>query len=460
MVPKRVKIGLSALIAFTGFAILLWALISRLDDRLLLNNIEAIKARGELVFVTRNNTTCYFEGPHGPIGFEYDLAKAFADHLGVKLRPLIIEEEARMIEALRRGDADIIAAGIPFGGQSEGLISLGPGYLDIRQQVIGRRGGLALNNISKLSHSAIWMADSSARLEILQAIKSRQPGLLWKSLSDYSSEELLEMVWHRALPLTMVESHTMAVNRNYYPELVVHFTLGAPRKLAWALHPQSSQLQREVVRWFSKAKTQKKISGLVDYHFSHVEQFDYVDIIYFHRRIYERLPKYRKHFQRAAEKYGLDWYLVAAQSYQESHWNPKAKSFTGVRGIMMLTRATAEAMGLKDRLAVKESIFAGTRYLSRLHQRVGDAVPEPDRTLMALAAYNFGFSHLRDARILARRLGKPAHSWHGVRSVLPLLQQQEYYLTLPNGYARGNEALQYVDRIRSYHKVLIRAMHP
>jgi membrane-bound lytic murein transglycosylase F len=121
---------------------------------------------------------------------------------------------------------------------------------------------------------------------------------------------------------------------------------------------------------------------------------------------------------------------------------------------MMLTRETAATLGLENRLDVKASIFAGTRYLARLHRLVGERVPEPDRTFMALAAYNLGFGHLQDARILAGRLGKPENSWHGVRSMLPLLQQKKYYRTLANRYARGNEAVKYVDRIRTYRQML------
>jgi membrane-bound lytic murein transglycosylase F len=122
--------------------------------------------------------------------------------------------------------------------------------------------------------------------------------------------------------------------------------------------------------------------------------------------------------------------------------------------MMMLTRDTAATMGLENRLDVEASIFAGTRYLARLHRQLGQTVPEPDRTLMALAAYNIGFGHLQDARLLAQRLGKPNDSWHGVRSVLPLLQQKKYYSTLEHRYARGSEAVIYVDRIRTYYKML------
>jgi membrane-bound lytic murein transglycosylase F len=440
--------------------LLVGLLVSGCNKSLILNDLDVIKARGELIFITRNSIACYYEGPHGPTGFEYDLVKAFADHLGVKIRPLIIEDEADMIEALLNGKADIIAAGIPFGRQAARLLTLSPGYLDVQQQVVGHRDGIIPNDIGDLSSSAIWMTRSSDRVETLNAIKAKGVEIPWKTLADISSEELLQLVWKRSLPATMVESHILAMNRRYYPELVVHFSLGSSKKLAWAIHPHSRHLNRAVTRWFAKTETKKFIGGLTDFYFSHLEAFDYVDLVRFRQRIQKRLPKYRSYFEAASAKYGLDWQLVAAQAYQESHWNPRAKSFTGVRGMMMLTLDTAKNLGLNNRLEAKGSIFAGARYMARLHRLVGDDVLEPDRTLMALAAYNLGFGHLQDARTLARRLGKSSDLWSGVRSVLPLLQKKKYYRSLKHGYARGYEAVQYVDRIRTYHKVLIMAMLP
>jgi membrane-bound lytic murein transglycosylase F len=431
------------------------------DQPLFRNDLEAIQAEGELVVITRNSPECYYQGPFGPSGFEYDLVTTFADHLGVQTRTIIVEDEAEMVETLLEGKAHIIAAGFPFGRQSARLVALGPGYIEVSQQVVGRRGGLEIKNIKELSQAPpLWMTPSSARLETLKGVRNEYPELQWRVLPDYTNEELLEMVWKRSLPLTLVESNTVRMNRRFFPELVVYFNLGDPQKLAWAMHPQSRHLQKAVHLWFDQLDTQKKVEGLTDHYFSHIEEFDYVDIARYRRRISDRLPKYQAYFEEASLKYGLDWHLIAAQAYQESHWNPKAKSYTGVRGIMMLTQETAKTLGLKNRLAVKESIFAGTRHLARLHKKVGDDVPEPDRTFMALAAYNIGYGHLQDARTLAYRLEKPADTWHGVRSVLPLLQKKAYYRSTAHGYARGTEAVQYVDRIRTYHKVLIAAMTP
>ena len=428
--------------------------MSGCDQPLTQNDLEALRSRGELVLITRNNSACFYEGPHGAAGFEYELAKAFADHLGVTLRVRIIEEEAEMITALKAGQGDIIAAGFPFGSQSARLLALGPGYLEVEQQVVGRRGGAEIKTKKSLEAYTLWMTGSSARIEYLKTLRRTYPGVSWKILTAYSSEDLLQMVWNRALPLTVVDSNVMSMNHHYYPELTVLMTLGTPRQLTWASDPHNRHLNREIQAWFARKDTRETIRGLVDHYYSHLESFDYVDLARYRRRIKVRLPKYRAFFESAAKKFKLDWKLMAALSYQESHWDPKAKSYTGVRGIMMLTRETASSLGVDDRLDVESSILAGTRYLSRLHRQVGKTVPEPDRTLMALAAYNIGFGHLQDARILAHRLGKAKDTWYGVRSVLPLLQQKKYYRTLEHRYARGNEAVIFVDRIRTYYKML------
>jgi membrane-bound lytic murein transglycosylase F len=174
----------------------------------------------------------------------------------------------------------------------------------------------------------------------------------------------------------------------------------------------------------------------------------------FVKHLKTRLPKYRKHFKKAAKQEKLPWKLLAAQAYQESHWNRRAKSPTGVRGIMMLTRRTAASLGIKNRLDPEKSIHGGAKYLARMQKRIPRAVVKTDRTLFALGAYNVGFGHIQDARILARRKNKNPNRWGDMTKVLPLLSQKKYYKSLRYGYARGHEPVKYVERIRAYHSLL------
>ncbi len=174
----------------------------------------------------------------------------------------------------------------------------------------------------------------------------------------------------------------------------------------------------------------------------------------FLKHITTRLPNYREEFQQAEGKTGISWVLLASMSYQESKWNRHAISPTGVRGLMMLTRSTAADLGIQNRLDPKKSIEGGARYLAHLHQRVPKDIRQSDRLFVALAAYNVGLGHIRDARILAKRLGKNEQQWESLREVLPLLAKKKYYQDLPYRYARGWEPVQYVKRIREYEKIL------
>lgn len=167
-----------------------------------------------------------------------------------------------------------------------------------------------------------------------------------------------------------------------------------------------------------------------------------------------RLPKYEKYFKEAATRFEIPWTLLASVSYQESHWNAKAKSFTGVRGLMMLTRRTAKMLGIKNRLNPKQSIIGGTRHLKQMIKFVPKGVEGENRLKFALAAYNIGMGHIRDAQKLAKKLGLNQNVWSDLKIVLPLLSQKKYYRTLKFGYARGAEPVKYVESIYNYKDIL------
>ena len=421
------------------------------------NELEIIKEKGELRVLIRNNATCYYEGPEGPLGFEYDLVKGFADHLGVKLICAVTHNFKDMIPSLLRGEADLIAAGFTVTEKRQQKVTFGPPYMEVQQQVVGRRGGPAPTDVVDLIGHPLWINAGTSYEERLKELKPQYPELSWLPVSGYETEEILEMVWRGIVPLTIADSNIVAVNRRYYPELRIHFAIEEGQQLAWAVHPQHRYLLTAIEEWFSQRETSALLQRLKQHYYGHLEVFDYVDLVKYHRRMRHRLPRYRGYFEAAATKHGLDWRLVAAQSYQESHWDPKAVSFTGVRGLMMLTQKTAKTLGVKSRIDPRESIEGGVRYLAQLHSRVGDDVIEPDRTYMALAAYNVGWGHLEDARTLAEQLGRDPSSWQGVSSTLPLLRQKVYYRKLPHGYARGTEPVRYVDRIKTYYRILVQA---
>jgi len=225
--------------------------------------------------------------------------------------------------------------------------------------------------------------------------------------------------------------------------------------VAWAFRRGLDTSLLDAAReYFDRVGADGRLAELMERYYGHTDRFDYVGTRTYLRHIDARLPRYREYFEAAAAEYGFDWRLLAAMGYQESHWNPRAVSPTGVRGIMMLTNSTAEAMGVADREDPVESIRGGARYLRRILDRMPDDIPEPDRTWMALAAYNVGLGHLEAARRIAETRDLDPHRWADVRDSLPLLTQEKWYRRVRSGYARGWEPVRYVDNIRRYLEVL------
>ena len=180
----------------------------------------------------------------------------------------------------------------------------------------------------------------------------------------------------------------------------------------------------------------------------------WLDTQRFQNHIQTRLPHYQGHFENAAKEFDIPWTLLASQGYQESRWNRNAISPTGVRGIMMLTQNTASSLGVENRLDPIQSIWGGAQYFTHLKNQIPQFIQNPDRIWIALAAYNVGMGHIKDAQALAKRLHKNPHTWNDLKTVLPLLAQKKYYKTLPHGYARGNEPVRYVTRIQAYWDLL------
>ncbi len=419
------------------------------------DRLDSIEAKKVLTVVTRNAPTTWYVGRDGDTGFEYELAKSFAADLGVELKLVPRDSVSGILDMLRAGQADIAAAGLTRTAERENGFLFGPAYQEVRQQVVCRRGGARPKNVEELADVDLMVPANSSYVERLQALQQEYPDLRWREDESLNTEALLEKVWKKELECTIADSNIVAVNRRYLPELSVRFDLGEPQSLAWMLPADATRLRERIRQWFRRLRDKGELAALEEKYYGHIEAFDYVDTRTLTRRIKRVLPKYRPLFEEAGRKYGLDWTLLAAQSYQESHWNPRARSPTGVRGIMMLTLNTAREMGIKSRLNAKQSIMGGARYLAQMQKRLPPTIVGHDREWMALAAYNVGLGHMRDAFVLTKRLGKNPDLWTDVSSVLPLLGRKKYYKTLKYGYARGWEPVRYVKRIRDYQDIIV-----
>ena len=420
-------------------------------------SLEQILASGRLRVLTRNApTTWYVDRDGEPAGPEHDLVTAFAASLGLEVEFLVAETIDEILARLEAGDADLAAAGLTVTDARRPRFRFGPSYQSVTQQVVCRRDTAQPESLEELAGLDLVVIASSSYSERLAELKAGgHPGLRWRETAEHDTEALLRQVWSREIDCTVADSTIVDINRRYMPELIAPLNLSRDQNLAWAFPREAEALARAVGEWQTEFESHGGLARVRERYYGFYAEFDYVDIARYVRRIDQRFPRYRAYFQEAAEQYGLDYTLVAAQGYQESHWVANAKSPTGVRGIMMLTLPTARAMGVTNRLDPRQSIFGGARYLAKLKTRFDEAVQEPDRTWLALAAYNVGRGHLHDAQVLARERGLSPHRWADVKEVLPLLADKRFYARLKYGYARGHEPVRYVQRIREYQQVLV-----
>ena len=423
-----------------------------------MDRLEQIKAKGELIVVTRNAATTYYESSEGYVGVEYEIAKAFADSLGVKTRFIVKEDISDLFSAVNEGEGDLAAAGLTHTKERSKRFSFGPTYQMVAQQLVCRRGGKRPKKFEDLVGISIKVPVHSSYVEQLKKLKNVYPELQWQEVEDTDTEALLEDVWLKKIDCTVADANIVAINRRYYPELSVRFNMSEPEPLAWLIPNSANTLENELKDWFNAYMDSGKLGEVMHRYYGYIERFDYVEVRTYQRKIKSHLPKYKNIFQDAAKNYNVGWTLLAAQAYQESHWRATAKSPTGVRGMMMLTRTTAKELGVKNRLDPKSSIMGGAYYLNKLRQRLPESVTEPDRTWLALAAYNIGMGHIWDARKLAKQLNKNPDRWQELATVLPLLTKKKYYKKLKHGYARGFEPVAYVKNIRNYQDILEQAM--
>jgi membrane-bound lytic murein transglycosylase F len=418
------------------------------------SSLEAIHARGALRMVTVNAPTSYYLGAHGPEGFEYRLASAFARSLGVPLVVKTVASPAAMRSALARGRADIAAAQISpdVAWREIGLTSIP--YQSIPQLVVQARGHSRARSLEGLRDARLVLVADSPQQTLLEYLRIQQaPYLNWTPLARDRADPL-DVVSNGGADYAIVDASDFAFAQHLYPECVVAFELPNPRQVQWVMPESAVELQQVANRFIESIQGSGELAQIEADARDEQGDFDYVSARQFQADIAARLPALQSMFEEAARATGLDWRLLAAVGYQESRWQGAAASPNGALGIMMLTNDTASTVGVSDRANQRDNILGGARYLAQVMDTIPKRIAEPDRTWLALAAYNVGYGHLEDARVLAQMHGKNPDSWDDVRGQLPLLAEEQWFNRVKRGYARGWEPARFVEQVKQYLAVL------
>ncbi len=417
--------------------------------------LDSILARGELRMATRPGPLTWYEDGRGANGFEYLLVREFADRLGVELKVTTTATLGGIFNMLGGPNADLGAAVLTVTPDRERRIRFSDPYAETVQMVLHRRGTRAPASVEDLVGRELVVIADSSHEERLVELREAYPALAWRRLADAEMLDLMEMVHRGEVEFAIIDSTTYNANRNLYFNARAAFEISDPQPLAWAFaYHGDSSLIRAVNAFLEDIRGSGLLDELKLRFFTGIEDFSLSSSHVFFQMVESRLPQFEESFRRVAEETGIDWHLLAAMAYQESHWNPEAVSPTGVKGLMMLTRRAASEVGVTDRTDAEQSLWGGAHYYLQVKDRIPARITEPDRTWFALAAYNVGLGHLEDARVLTQRAGKNPDLWQDVREHLPLLQRRQYYSTVRHGYARGNEPVTFVANIRKYMRIL------
>ncbi|MEH6452045.1 MAG: membrane-bound lytic murein transglycosylase MltF [Psychromonas sp.] len=416
-------------------------------------SLENIQQRGDIIMGTTNGPLTYtFDGSiHS--GLDYQLGKQFSEYLNVKFTIKEYESIEDLFLALDNNEIDFAGAGLTLTPNRAEKYRSSPPYYYVSQKVVYHKGTYRPRQISDVN-AEINVLKGSSHAETLENLKIEMPELEIKAVNNEDQETLLRKVATKEITFAVVDSSILAQKQRYYPQLTEAFSISEKQPVAWLIkRTKDDKLYSAIIEFIGSKYQDQSIAQLEEKYFGDVQHFDYVDTRTFLKRIETKLPEYQALFKKHATT-EVDWLMLAAVSYQESHWRPHARSPTGVRGMMMLTLDTADHIGIENRLDAEQSIDGGARYLTQLLKRLPDRIPDDEKMWFALASYNLGYGHMMDARRLTTMRGENPDSWSDVKENLPLLHQKEWYSQTRYGYARGREAQHYVSNIRQYLKSL------
>jgi membrane-bound lytic murein transglycosylase F len=427
-------------------------------------DLKTIKEDGILHAITIYSSTSYFLYKGMPMGFEYELLARLAKSLGLELKITVAKDIDALFDMLNNGDGDLIAFGLTITKPRKKLVSFTNNHYVTHQTLVQRMPDnwrslpgykidrQVISNTLELINDTVWVRENTSyaqRLENLQQeIGAKIP--IAHIEGNIPTDEIIRMVADGEIDRTVADYNIASINKTYYPALHIDTRISFSQRIAWAVRQNSPELLKVINKWIAKEKKSANYNVIYNKYFKNTKSYRGRFQSDFYSKNTNKISKYDAIIKENAKKIGWDWRFLCSQVYQESRFDPKAKSWAGAGGLIQLMPATAKEVGVSDSFNPKQNISGGVRYLHKMRNKFKAVSDSIQRVKFTLAAFNCGAGHVFDAMRLAEKNGKNPNIWdENVEEYILKLTDKKYYLdaVVRYGFVRGTEPYNYVKDI-------------
>lgn len=436
-----------------------WILENSID-----RDLEDIRKEGVLRVLVIYSSTSYFLYKGQPMGFEYELLERIAEHLDLKLELIISTNLDNEFEVLNRGDVDLIAHGMTITNQRKSEVDFTE-YLYLTRQVLVQKQPDNYRDMKWITlqkqviHDPIELIDdtvsirkNSAYYERMMSLSNEIGGTIFIDTLDsgISTDEIISKVIDGEIKYTIADENLAKINASYHPILKIDVPVSFSQRIAWVTRKKSPEFRKVINKWILTERNQTDYNVIYNKYFKNKRTFRKRTRSDFYSLNNNQISEYDNLIKKYAKDIGWDWRLLASQVYQESMFDPNAKSWVGAKGLMQIMPATGKSFGIKNLKNPEQSIRGGTAYLAWLYESFSDIPDSLTRIKFMMASYNCGYGHMNDAQRLAKHNGLDPTLWSDnvEKMILALSAPKNFNKPMIKyGYVRGREPVNYVKEI-------------
>ena len=417
-------------------------------------DLPQMKDSGVLVALTLNSSISYFDYRGEPMGFQYELAKQFAESLGLKLQIKTARNTDDLVHMLLKSEGDLIAYPLPVTKEFKDSVTF-CGEDIITHQVLVQRNTTKslkeLGNVTELIGKDVYVKPGKYLDRLINLNKELGGGIHIREVinDSISLEDLITQVANGTINYTLADNDLARLNKTYYSNLDINLAVSFDQRASWAVRKTSPLLSEAANQWHKNNATSPAYKASTKKYFENSKRLAYGPILSIKDG---KISHFDELFKKYASEIGWDWRLIASLAYNESNFDTTAVSWVGAKGLMQLMPRTARALGIPEGMEQnpEESVKAATKYLDQLSRSFSKVTDPNEKVKFVLASYNAGIGHVFDAMALAEKYGKDKYVWEDNVEIYILLKSSEEYFNDPvcrNGYFRGRETYNFVKDI-------------